>query len=170
MTVAKLQTPMSFEELLVSLSTFNSSLKFDEMKLSREGYFFFQSFWGKLFTWSLQCKVILAHLSPVTQARRLQIAWRLPASGMVPQALLHVLCVKVRWWRGKTKKKSKCSVLCGQQFLQDTSGEFLSEKETCVCFSSLIMSVFMKNLKRTRNDCYNLRIYSGTVVQCNGWL
>lgn len=51
---------------------------------------------------------------------------------MMPQALLHVLCVKVRWWRGETKKKSKRTVLCGQQFLQDTSGEFVSEKAACV--------------------------------------
>jgi len=32
----------------------------------------------------------------------------------------------------KRKKKSKCNVLCGQPFLQDTSGEFVNEKEAWV--------------------------------------
>lgn len=78
------------------------------------------------------------------------------------------LCGAVRCWRGRTRRKSKHSVLCGQRFLQDTSGEFSSEKETCRCFSSLIMSVLIKNLKGAGNDCYGVGICSGTAVQCHG--
>lgn len=54
---------------------------------------------------------------------------------------------------GNTRKKSKCSAVCGQQFLQDTSGGFVSEAEACVRFSSLIMSVLIKDLKGMRHGC-----------------
>lgn len=120
---------------------FYSNMKSDEMKLSREVFFLLKLLMKVIYLISLQNPhrfytvmflYYCSSLSPVTQPQRLQIAWRLPKSGMMPQALLHVLCVKVRWWRGKTKMKSQRSVPCGQQFLQDTSGEFVSEKEACV--------------------------------------
>lgn len=48
----------------------------------------------------------------------------------------------------KTQKKSKCSVLCGQQILKDTSGESISDKESCVFMFWQLNYVCVKNLER----------------------
>ena len=74
---------------------------------------------------------------------------------------------------GGEKQKRKASVVfsVGSNFCKVLQGNLeVRKKPVSLCFSSLIMSVLIKNLKGTRNDYYSLRIYSRIVVQCNGWL
>lgn len=96
MTVAKPQTLLSFEELLVSLSTFNSNLKSDEMKLSREGYLLGHFAVKSLcYCWCLSC----------------DSSGRLPQSGVMPGRRYVSVCgSRVVEGKNKEEKQAQCSL------------------------------------------------------------